>query len=178
MKVEARKAALSKRRSLPSDVRRENSIKICNELVGTEYYKKANNILCYASYNSEVDTKYIIERIFDDKKNLYLPRCEVEHKKLIICPVTELRKGAYGIIEPMGKGVDIGSIDMVVVPMVAFNRNKNRIGYGAGYYDRLLGCADVYKIGIAFSIQETQFSGFEDTDVPLDMIITESELIT
>ena len=148
--------------------------------MASEWYVNAKNILCYASYNSEVNTACIIKDILSSDKNLFLPRCITDKHELVICPVNsldELKKGAYGIIEPDGPGVDINVIDLVIVPIVAYNENRMRIGYGAGYYDRLLSGSCVKTIGIAFSVQKTMFDEFEPTDVRLDMIITEGEVL-
>lgn len=180
MKSEARKAALAARRRLSSDLRSDFSSIIHQKLFDTEWYTRAKNILCYSSYNSEVDTNAVISDILENDKNLYLPRCIVPKHELKICPVTcvdELRKGAYGIIEPQNEGVSAEIIDLVIVPVVAFNQNRMRIGYGAGYYDRLLSKCNAHTIGLAFSVQQTNFDSFEITDVPLDMIITEREVL-
>jgi len=180
LKQAARKEALSLRRKLESDLRNDYSRIIQNRLIASDWYVNASNILCYASYNSEVDTSYIIEDILNSGKNMFLPRCIVEKRELVICPVNkvdELKKGAYGIIEPQGAGVDFSIIDLLIVPVVAYNRHRMRIGYGAGYYDRLLAGTNTKTIGIAFSVQETSFDDFEPTDVRLDMIITEREVL-
>ncbi len=180
MKNSARKEALSLRRKLGADLRSDYSRIIQERLMASDWYVNAKNILCYASYNSEVDTSCIVEDILNSDKNMFLPRCITEKHELVVCPVNkldELEKGAYGIIEPQGSGVDINIIDLVIVPVVAYNKNRMRIGYGAGYYDRLLADSDVKTIGIAFSVQETSFDDFEPTDVRLDMIITESEVL-
>lgn len=180
MKNSARKKALANRRQLSADLRNDYSKIICNKLINDEWYRNANNILCYSSYNSEVDTSVIINDIIKSNKNLYLPRCKVNTHELDVVPVTrldELKEGAYGIIEPLGRGIDINKIDLVIVPMVAFNKNRMRIGYGAGYYDRLLYGTCVRRIGIAFDVQETTFDDFDSTDVPMDKIITEGVIL-
>ena len=61
--------------------------------------------------------------------------------------------------------------------LLAFDKNKGRIGYGAGYYDRFLPMTNAFRCGIAFSAQEVECASFEETDLPMDLIITEREMI-
>lgn len=176
MKKELRSLYVKKRRECFSE---EKSITILKELIALDEYKGAYNIFCYASYNSEVDTFWLMEKILADGKNLYLPRCITDTKEMEVCRVSdlsELQSGAYGIREPIGKGVLV-SLDLVIAPMVAFDREKNRLGYGGGYYDRFLAKTDAIRLGIAFSEQESDKLVKEPTDIPMDIIITEKEVI-
>lgn len=168
--IEKRKAAFSERASS----------EIAEKVLSLTEYKSASSVLCYASYNGEVDTFGLMERIFADGKKLYLPKCIVETRTIIPCEVggfDELKKGAYGILEPVGKAAEPMSIDAVIVPMVAFDRKLTRLGYGGGYYDRFLPGTDAVKIGIAFATQEAEYLEREKTDIAMDMIITEKEVI-
>lgn len=176
MKKELRSFYVKKRRECFSE---EKSITVSKKLIALDEYKEAKNIFCYASYNSEVDTYWLMEKILADGKNLYLPRCITATKEMEVCRVSnlsELQSGAYGIKEPMGDGVSV-SLDLVIAPMVAFDREKNRLGYGGGYYDRFLAKTDAVRLGIAFSEQESDKLVKEPTDIPMDIIITEKEVI-
>lgn len=178
MKREARRLALAARAAVKE--RTEYSRVITDRLTALPEYKCAKRILCYASYNSEVDTSELCRRIIAEGKELHLPRCDVETKSMTACKVTDLsalKKGAYGIPEPEGEGILPQKLDLVVVPMVAFDKNKGRIGYGAGYYDRFLPMTNAFRCGIAFSAQEVECASFEETDLPMDLIITEREMI-
>ncbi len=153
---------------------------IFERLVALDEYKKAKHILCYASYNSEVDTFNLMNRIIQDGKKLYLPRCIPEKREMDVCNVkdlSELKTGAYGIKEPTGDSVSADLLDLVIVPMVAFDREKTRLGYGGGYYDRFLLKINAVKMGIAFSVQESDKLIKEPTDIPMDIIVTEKEVI-
>lgn len=153
---------------------------VSEKILALNEYRNAKNILCYASYNCEVDTFYLMNKIIADGKNLYLPRCVTETKEMDVCIVkdlTELKTGAYGIKEPVGEGVSAELLDLIIVPMVAFDRQKTRLGYGGGYYDRFLPKTDAVKVGIAFSVQESDSLVKEMTDIPMDIIITEKEVI-
>lgn len=137
--------------------------------------------MCYADYNNEVKTDEICNRILADNKQLYLPRCEVETKRLTVCRVNDMaapEKGAYGIREPRGRGIEPQLLQLVIAPMAAFDRNMGRMGYGGGYYDRFLAGLRAVRCGIAFGVQETAKAVFEPTDIRMDLIITETEIIT
>lgn len=91
----------------------------------------------------------------------------------------ELRENSLGVPEPLaGKKIFVDNLDLIVVPMVAGDRFKNRIGYGAGYYDRFLQNCPAPKIGLLFDCQ--LFDGtlpVEEFDIPLDILITESQRV-
>ena len=89
-----------------------------------------------------------------------------------------LEKGAFGLMQPAADS-DVIIPDIVLVPLVAFDRNLNRLGQGAGHYDRALSLIkDVYTIGIAWSVQEASFVHTDPWDIPMDAILTEREWIT
>lgn len=178
MKREARRLALAARAAVIN--KKEHSLVIADKLTGLSEYKRAKRILCYASYSSEVGTEELCRRIIADGKELYLPCCDIKTKCMTACrasDLSKLKKGAYGIAEPDGEEIEPGRLDMVVVPMVGFDRSKGRIGYGRGYYDRFLAKTDALRCGIAFSAQELQCAAFEPTDLPMNLIITEREMI-
>jgi 5-formyltetrahydrofolate cyclo-ligase len=97
----------------------------------------------------------------------------------------ELEEGTYSILEPRAglrderdREVDIGEVDLAVVPGVAFDREGGRMGHGKGYYDRLLGRArpDTPLVGLAFECQLFAEIPMDENDVPMDKIITEREV--
>lgn len=90
-----------------------------------------------------------------------------------------MRTGAYGIPEPdpaLASFIDPGDIQVILVPMVAFD-GVNRLGYGQGYYDRFLPGTQALRIGIAFEEQQAQFD-CSPWDVPMDMVITPAGIVT
>ncbi|MCX7658787.1 MAG: 5-formyltetrahydrofolate cyclo-ligase, partial [Oscillospiraceae bacterium] len=94
----------------------------------------------------------------------------------------ELAKGCYGILEPvkeLARRVPPENLDMVIVPGVAFDLKKNRIGYGGGYYDRFLKKMrfNCLKVGIAFEFQIVPEIPASENDVPVDIIVTEKRII-
>ena len=159
--------------------RTEYSKKIAGRLFETAEYKASGHIMCYAAYNCEVETDEICRRILADGKKLYLPRCE-KKGKMLACRVEKLdnlRPGMYGIPEPQGEGVEEDILELVIVPVCAFDADMGRMGYGGGYYDRFLPGTNAKRCAIAFSVQQVQKARFEATDALMDMIITEREMI-
>lgn len=136
-------------------------------------------IAIYASFNGEVDTYGIIETLLWSKHRIVLPR--IENKTMNFYEIDnfhDLRKSSYGILEPVSETiVPAEMIDIMVVPLVAFNRKCYRVGYGGGYYDRYTVHTHFPKIGLAYSFQETSVPFQEDHDIALDVIVTEKEVI-
>ena len=122
---------------------------------------------------------------------LWVPRIASRRRRTLefveLAPGASLRRGAYGIAEPAGCGrpVRIGNLDVVLVPLVAFDRAGHRLGMGAGYYDRALAArrdrGRAYRrpklVGIAYACQEVDSIEPRPWDVALDAVVTERELI-
>jgi 5-formyltetrahydrofolate cyclo-ligase len=89
-----------------------------------------------------------------------------------------LEDGPFGLKQPKSDAPAV-SPDIILVPLVAFDRSLNRLGQGAGHYDRALSLLDnAYTIGIAWSVQEAPFLTADPWDIPLDAILTEKEWIS
>lgn len=187
-KKEIRKKVLELRNRLLEEEVSEKSKIITERIIKLKEYLESKNIMVYMDFSNEVSTKFLVEKCFDMGKNVFLPKVSrrLQRGYLEVYEVTDienqLSKGTYGILEPkreLCKKVDGEIIDMVVVPGVAFDENKNRIGFGAGYYDAFLKNTrkECHKVGIAFEIQICQHIPKEEHDVPLDMIVTEKRII-
>lgn len=176
-----RKAAKQARFDISKELYQAYSDTICLKLMNLDEYIKADNVLAYCPINNEVDTSLLLEDCITSK-TLSLPRTDIETINIIPCLVhnlSDLKVGAHDILEPNENcdTLDKNKIDIVVVPLVAFDKKGTRLGYGGGYYDRFLGDLDsCKKIGIAFSVQELEQIEKEDHDVKLDMIITEKKI--
>lgn len=176
-----RKAAKQARQSITKDLYQSYSDTICLKLMNLDEYIQAENIMAYCPVNNEVDVSLLMEDSILNK-TLILPKTQKENKKMIPCIVhnlSDLIVGAHNIMEPKDdcEILDKNNIDIIVVPLVAFDKKGTRIGYGGGYYDRFL--SDIKKckkIGIAFSVQELDYIEKEDHDIKLDMIITEKKI--
>lgn len=155
---------------------------ILDKFLALPVFEKAGVILFYASMKGEVDTFAMITRALELKKRVVLPLVQKEIKAIIpleIKALSELRKGSYGIDEPCfspDRVVNTDEIDLVVVPAVAFDAKNNRLGRGAGYYDRFLAelPATTPTVGLAFSFQVVPLiPGIEAHDRPVSMVITD-----
>lgn len=137
----------------------------------------ADNILLYHSLPDELSTREFIAR-WHEKKHFFLPRVNGVNLDILPYDRTSLKLGAFQIEEPQGNDtISIESIEMVVVPAVAYDRNGNRIGRGKGYYDRLLRDVKATKVGVAYDFQVVDEIDAEPHDVKMDVVITESRII-
>ena len=180
MKKILRKKALEKRNLVPERKREEMSFKICEKVIKSKEYKNAKTIMVYSKIASEVDLESVIIDALSKNKTVCFPRCIKETHEMDAIPVLDLsalKDGAYGIKEPLGDGIEPEEIDLIIVPIVAFTKNKDRLGYGGGYYDRFFVKTKALKMGVAYSSQEEEKVYPEKTDIPLDMIVTETEVI-
>jgi len=163
---------------------REYSQAIMNRCMETEEWQDARTVHIYvASLNNEVDTLGLIFRLFDSGKRVVVPKCgDTAHQLLNIRveSLEELVCGKYGIMEPVyvpEREVDPRDLDLVISPLLAYDRNGGRLGFGGGYYDGLLRGCICPKIGLAYSFQEVEVVPTEPYDEKLNIIITEKEFI-
>lgn len=138
----------------------------------------AENILLYHALPDELPTQEFIDR-WNTRKHFFLPRVNGLNLEILPYDRSRLAMGAFHIEEPQGDDVaDISSIEMVVVPAVAYDRRGNRVGRGKGYYDRLLGETKATKVGVGFDFQliDEEIPA-EPHDVAVDMVITDSRRV-
>ena len=153
-------------------------------------------VAAYCSFNSEVETSRLLAQLLRGGAQLYLPRvvpsggASAAHPQLELRQVPNLERdfspGALGISEPNPATCPLlsdaegprSSLDVIFVPGCGFDAAGNRLGYGKGFYDRLLaempGGAKTKKVGLAFTFQLAQAVPAEAHDVPMDAIITEN----
>jgi len=185
MKSEIRKKILTIRDSLSAEEVAEKSLQIKNRLINTSMYSEANHIFTFLSFNNEVMTKPIIDDCILKNKQLYIPLCNTRIKEIVLCKFEgwdRLRPSKFGILEPVRDNIRIVNrsiLDMAIVPGAVFDRNGNRIGYGAGYYDRFFFSLkkDIIKIAICYSFQVVDRIVPSKHDMPMDYIVTEKEVI-
>ncbi len=182
-KEELRRYYLSVRKSLSEEFVRENSRIIIQKLMETEEFDSAKSFHSYISIKDyhEVETNRLLQHCIDNNLRLLVPRVkpkgEMEHVKLK--SFDNLKLNSWGVPEPLsGDLADPEDPDLILVPMVAGDRQKNRLGYGKGYYDRFLAKTRGTKIGLLFNCQlHDRLLPVEDFDIQLDILITESKII-
>ncbi len=191
-KKKLRKKMLAERDRIIPEVRSQKSAIISQRVIALSGFTSAKNILCFASYGSEVDTKDIIEVSLSSDKAVYLPKICTDEKKSAkvmrffrIESTDELVKGFKGIMEPAGdekKEYRLSSDTLVIVPGLAFEKSGARLGYGGGFYDRFIagvsdGHADgnMLLCGIAFSEQIVDEGSIpvDDRDMRVGILITD-----
>ena len=137
----------------------------------------AHNIMIYWSMPDELPTHDFIIR-WSKKKTMLLP--VVKGEDMLIKPFStkeELKQGSLGIWEPDTQKEYLNSIDLVIVPGVAFDRNKSRLGRGKGYYDRYFINKRIVKIGVCFDFQLLESIPIDSFDIKMDKVVTNSILI-
>ncbi len=180
-KNEIRFEIIQKRDAIDPDEARKLSAMIADRIKSLPEYRAAEDVFLYSSFRSEVATRNLIADTIKDKGRVYLPKV-ISRTKMIFVKVTsldEIKKGFRGIFEPISAEASDVIPSIIIVPMVAFDQNGVRLGYGGGYYDRTL---PLYKgkcllAGAAFSAQFHEDIPFEENDVKMDAIVTENEVI-
>src|SRR5262245_40295728 len=153
-----RREAMLRRDSL--DERERRSTAICNQILAMPAYVVACTIHCYMPMRSEVDTRPLIADALSHGKGVIVPVVvpkadELAHAWLESLSTDTLEPGPFGTFNPRcGRPATPGDWDLTIVPLLAFDRRGYRLGYGKGYYDRLLAARSTATIGVAFAAQE------------------------
>ena len=181
-KTEMRRHYLELRKSRPQELLRSASDAICTRVLSLPQLADCKTVMLYISFGAEADTHVLAEKLIAQGKTVCAPRCDA--RSLSMTPycfdgISSLREGAYGILEPEPtKPAELCEIDCVLVPGCVFGRNFHRIGYGKGYYDRFLRrLHHALKIGLCYDFCLTERVAAEPLDVPMDMIVTENEVL-
>ena len=176
-----RRAVLAERDALPADERSPGSEAIAERFLELPEVADARTVLGFWSFGSEVDTAPLIAGLRSRGTTVALPRIEgSEVVPVVVAPGAAMTETSFGAMEPAdGRVLEVAELDLVVVPGVAFDRSCDRVGYGGGYYDRLLGMRreGAAAIAIAFSIQIVELVPTGAIDRRIDGVVTELEVI-
>lgn len=136
----------------------------------------ADRILMYHSLPDELQTHAFLKK-WNSRKQFFLPRVNGVNLDILPYDESRLELGAFHIEEPSGNDtVDADSIELIIVPAVAYDRSGNRLGRGKGFYDRLLQESKATKIGVAYEFQIYDELPVEPHDVPVDFVITQTRI--
>ncbi len=151
---------------------------IFNKVVSHSFFLEAENILCFLNYQSEVETKNIIKKAWEEGKRVYVPRIDEDIMNFYqITSFQDLIKGYKGILEPVGDHIFDMKDGLVIMPGVAFDKCRNRIGYGKGFYDKFLCLHPSLKtIAIAFELQIVDEIPYDSLDIIPEILITEENI--
>ncbi len=176
-----RREVLAERDALASDDRTARSEAIAERFLELTEVADAETALAFWSFGSEVETAPLIARLRSRGTTVALPRIEGNDVVPVVAtPGARMSATSFGAMEPAeGRVLDVAELDLVVVPGVAFDRSCGRVGYGGGYYDRLLGerRAGAAAIAIAFGLQVVDRVPSGAVDRRLDGVVTETEVI-
>lgn len=165
---------------MPPLIKADADAVITASVIKRPEFKAAQFICLYMSLPEEVSTTKILENILASDSVVIVP-CIIrnEMKLFRIKSAQQLMTGSYNIPEPMQScpEVSVSSVSLFIVPGIAFDRYGYRLGWGKGYYDRLLVQTDVTKIGLAYAIQLVPRLPREEYDIPMDVVITEKQML-
>ncbi len=181
-KPDLRRRLYAERIQMSKRAVREKSLRIYRRLIDMPAYQLARCIACYVSIKNEVDTRTVIEKTMGSGKQVGVPvtRKDGDMDFQAIAGLSDLRPVHYGLREPVADPQMVllpHTIDLILVPGIAFDRRGHRIGSGGGYYDRFLVRTEAVRIGLSYGFQIIDRVPAEPYDVKMDLIITEDEVI-
>jgi 5-formyltetrahydrofolate cyclo-ligase len=179
MKNKLRNKYQKLRTGISSEEIESKSMEIANNLLKLPIWDyNFYHIFLTISEKKEIDTQPIFHILQGKDKNILLSKADFNTRKLtnyLLTDSTVIKKNKWNIPEPVdGIEIPASKIDVVFVPLLAFDQLGNRVGYGKGYYDIFLaGCKnDVIKIGLSLFEAEEKITGILTSDVPLDYCVT------
>ncbi|MBI2144532.1 5-formyltetrahydrofolate cyclo-ligase [Candidatus Woesearchaeota archaeon] len=186
-KGKIRKEMKKKRDAVTDDAVKEKSAAIMKKLITEEDFAEARTVLLYCSKGNEVQTEELIRLALKSGKRVILPITDLHEEKLELSEITaypeDLKKGAFGIMEPKEiTPVDESAIDAAIIPGLAFDTEGHRLGYGLGFYDKLIERlvrkrTNISVIGLAYESHVLKKLPRENHDREMGMIITESRTV-
>lgn len=178
-KKEARIKYKTLRQNLTEKERDDKSCAIANELLTLPIWDKQYfHVFLSISEHFEVDTEYILHILAGKDKDILISKSDFETRKMthyLLTDGTKIKKNEYNIPEPVdGIEVPDTKIDVVFVPLLAFDEKGHRVGYGKGFYDRFLSqCKlDVITIGLSCFEAEIRISDLHENDFALNYCVT------
>jgi 5-formyltetrahydrofolate cyclo-ligase len=182
-KAALRRAVLARRDALPDAARTDLSRRLTATVLAQPGLAMARSVAAYLSFGSELDTAAFVAHVLGAGKRLVLPRVNREQRRLDLHFVGDLARdlvpGVWGIREPSPERcppATLQEVDLLLAPGVAFSPGCDRLGYGGGFYDKLLAGRGAHPLVIAaaFDLQIVASLPVGPDDVPVDMVITES----
>ena len=182
-KILIRKTVLRKRNALSAREKSQAELVMLETLLKWEIFKKAGVIHIFIAKPDEPSTRQIIECCWSSGKRVAVPLVLPNTFNLIhseIKSFDDLVSGMHGTQEPSPERrikINLESLDLVIVPGVAFDRQGGRLGHGKGYYDRFLELTPAFRLALAFDCQLLETVPTELHDIPMDAILSESGIL-
>lgn len=180
-----RRQMKQRRRALSPAQQRDMADALCRHLLCSHAYRNADSLAAYFPFGGEPDLRPLMKRALEDRKSVFLPVVRNGEYRLHFRPWTPtvaMRNNRYGIPEPADPAGERPpqSLDLVLTPLVAFDAHGNRLGMGAGFYDRSFAFKQQRRrmgmpllVGTAWSFQQLDTIEAMPWDVPLDAVVTE-----
>jgi len=193
VKQQMRKSIIEQRAQLPEAVRVASSAAVTERLLQLPEFQQADNVLGYMNFGAEYASELWIDQVLAARKRLALPKVNHHTNQLDLYWVedleTQLETGLWNIREPIvercARVLSPNEVEFVLLPGVAFTRSGARLGYGGGFYDKLLerlepegsGSPRPALVAAAFALQLVEQIPQEATDVKIEWLVTEHETI-
>lgn len=167
------------RKNLPKAMQAIASASICARTQALEHYQRAKRIALYSAVNGEIDLNALFIATSVQGKTCYFPIMNADHTLafLPVTPATVFKKNKVGIAEPdvaLALAITPDNLDIIFLPLVAFDEHGTRLGMGGGYYDKTLAHHNAgLLIGVGYAFQLQPSIQANPWDVPMDAIITE-----
>lgn len=177
-KQDIRKNVLNLRKQLTETEWELKSQMIEDKVVTHSFFLGSDTILCYVDYQNEVRTRGIIQTAWEQNKTVAVPKVEGNEMTFyVIRSFDDLQKGYKGILEPISSEEFSSENVLVILPGSAFDKKRNRIGYGKGYYDKYLSRYPGFKtLAIGFECQLVDEIPAEEHDLKPSVLITEEHI--
>lgn len=171
---------LARRDALGPECVREAGERWADRLLGSTLWREARRPALYMAFGGELSTRPLLACLWAAGVPVVLPRVVGSTLTLHrVATESELVRGRFGIPEPAPDAPEVPPTepDLIVVPGVAFDRSGNRIGFGKGYYDRLLESASARTVGAAYAFQILESVPTEPHDRRMDFLMTPEWLV-
>lgn len=180
-KKEAREAMGQRRKEMSSQERQERNRGIRENLLALEEVRGAKSIFSFVSYGTEADTLSLLPLFLQQGRLVAVPKVSGKEMAFYrIADLEELKPGFQGIPEPPETHPVCGEAGVMLLPGLAFDHQRNRVGYGGGYYDRYLAekaGAGLVTVAIAYDFQVVQELAVDAYDWRPDILVTDRRVI-
>jgi 5-formyltetrahydrofolate cyclo-ligase len=190
-KKEARKKSKEARKQLSQEEIEDKSLAIANQLLRMNTVPSDRQVWDKLYYHlfltieeqKEINTEYILQILAGKDKEIVISKCDfttLGMTHFLLTDNTKIKKNSYNVPEPVdGLEVPDAKIDVVFVPLLAYDKQGNRVGYGKGFYDNFLSkCKpETIKIGLSFFPPEEKIDNVSESDVKLDFCVTPDRVI-